>query len=122
MVQSWYLACDMQFFMVGSVLVYVLWRWPRLGQTLLWTILAASIATPAIITYQNRYYGTVLHYMSSVLPCLMKDPMSVQHYRDMYIPGHNRIGPYLVGIITASYYLQLKLHNFKFTPVCNTEL
>ncbi|KAG8246615.1 hypothetical protein J6590_080610 [Homalodisca vitripennis] len=112
MVQSWYLACDMQFFMVGSVLVYVLWRWPRLGQTLLWITLVASIATPAIITYQNRYYGTVLHYMS-----LMKDPMSVQHYRDMYIPGHNRIGPYLVGIITASFYLQLKQQNFKFTPV-----
>ncbi|KAG8294617.1 hypothetical protein J6590_099361 [Homalodisca vitripennis] len=65
MVQSWYLACDMQFFMVGSMLVYVLWRWPRLGQTLLWTTLVVSIATPAIITYQNRYYGTVLH---SVLP------------------------------------------------------
>ncbi|KAG8246607.1 hypothetical protein J6590_080602 [Homalodisca vitripennis] len=68
MVQSWYLACDVQFFMVGSVLVYVLWRWPRLGQTLLWTTLVASIVTPAIITYQNRYYGTVLHYMSSMLP------------------------------------------------------
>ncbi|KAG8246614.1 hypothetical protein J6590_080609 [Homalodisca vitripennis] len=68
MVQSWYLACDMQFFMVGFVLVYVLWRWPRLGQTLLWTTLVASIATPAIIPYHNRYYGTLLHYMRSMFP------------------------------------------------------
>ncbi|XP_054263578.1 nose resistant to fluoxetine protein 6-like isoform X2 [Macrosteles quadrilineatus] len=110
MVQSWYLACDMHFFMIGSVLVYILWRWPKLGKALLGLSLATSIVIPAAITYYNSYYGAVLHYFS-----LMQDPMSEQHYRDLYIPSHTRAGPYLVGIIAAYIYLQLNRRNFKFS-------
>lgn len=31
MAQTWYLALDMQLFILGSVVIYVLWRWRKFG-------------------------------------------------------------------------------------------
>lgn len=53
--ETWYLACDMQMFILSPFLVYPLWRWKRLG--VIWNLflisasLAAGIAVWAVEKY-----------------------------------------------------------------------
>ena len=42
--ETWYLACDMQMFLVCPFLIYPLWRWKKLGVVWLASVLFSSIA------------------------------------------------------------------------------
>lgn len=55
---SWYLACDMHFFLLGSVLTYAAWKSIRVGVTLMAGALTLSIYVPSKIIYDNKYWGS----------------------------------------------------------------
>jgi peptidoglycan/LPS O-acetylase OafA/YrhL len=57
LVQSWYLAADMQLCLLSPLLVYPLWRWPRRGAALLTLALALSVALPFATTYALQLPG-----------------------------------------------------------------
>lgn len=49
MIQSWYLAADMQLFIISPLFIYPLWRWKnKLG--LAWIIVALTTVIGAITT------------------------------------------------------------------------
>ncbi|XP_035686734.1 nose resistant to fluoxetine protein 6-like [Branchiostoma floridae] len=77
---TWYLANDMQFFVIGVPLVYAVYRWKKLGIALLLTLLLVSFVTTAIICLHYHFTiatGDQIHY---------------------YFVPYCRIGPYLVGV------------------------
>ena len=49
MQQTWYLAVDMQLFLVSPLFVYSLWRWKKMGLALLVIITLASLASDFIV-------------------------------------------------------------------------
>jgi len=60
---AWYLACDMQFYILSPLLIYPIWRWRKLGWGLLVFTGIAAILTPTL----QVYYADVVMpvYMST---------------------------------------------------------
>uniref|UniRef100_A0A1B6DTW6 Nose resistant-to-fluoxetine protein N-terminal domain-containing protein n=2 Tax=Clastoptera arizonana TaxID=38151 RepID=A0A1B6DTW6_9HEMI len=112
MIQSWYLSCDMHFFVIGIFLIYITWRWHKTGGTLLLLTLLVSVGIPAYITYVNKYKGVVRLYHG-----LAEDPVQDEHFREAYVPSHMRSAPYVTGIILSFVYRHLKNHQFKFPKI-----
>ncbi|KFM61437.1 Nose resistant to fluoxetine protein 6, partial [Stegodyphus mimosarum] len=51
MVWSWYLANDMQFFIISPLFLYSLWRWPKIGYSLIALFLCGTCLANFFITY-----------------------------------------------------------------------
>ncbi|XP_068082949.1 nose resistant to fluoxetine protein 6 [Anabrus simplex] len=88
--QSWYLSADMQLFLLAPLIVYPMWRWPRIGKVLLGVLILISILVPFLITYVYQYpgiFGTGLH-----------NTVIVTYSKYVYFTTHNRMSPYLVGM------------------------
>ncbi|CAH0386098.1 unnamed protein product [Bemisia tabaci] len=95
-VHGWYLACDLQFFALGALIVYTFTRSQSRGLKMLLTALLFSWVIPFANTYLNDYDGILRSYIR-----VLSDPISAPHYRDFYVKGHNRAAPYLLGILSA---------------------
>ncbi|CAH1710164.1 nose resistant to fluoxetine protein 6-like isoform X1 [Aphis gossypii] len=108
-IQSWYLACDMQFFIVGIILVYFVWKYQRYGVYLMWATIFFSCLIPACVVYTHQFYPTFLSYIS-ILNYLPEH----KSYTALYVPSHTRSTPYFVGIFAAYVYRYLKLDKPKF--------
>ncbi|XP_025407688.1 nose resistant to fluoxetine protein 6-like isoform X2 [Sipha flava] len=108
-IQSWYLACDMQFFVAGIVLVYFVWKYQRYGVYLMWATIFVSLLIPAGIVYTHQFYPMLINSISifNYLP-------EQKSYTMLYIPSHTRSTPYFVGIFAAYVYRYLKLDKPKF--------
>ena len=53
--ESWYLACDFQLFILGPLLVWPMWKYPRAGVGAVFVALAASVAVPAGLTAARNW-------------------------------------------------------------------
>jgi peptidoglycan/LPS O-acetylase OafA/YrhL len=51
MLQSWYLAVDMQLHLLAPLLIYPLWRWAQYASTILALALTAATVVPYIIIF-----------------------------------------------------------------------
>lgn len=51
MLQSWYLAVDMQLFWLSPLVLYSLWRWPRVGLIKLAVLVVVSIIIPFYVAW-----------------------------------------------------------------------
>jgi peptidoglycan/LPS O-acetylase OafA/YrhL len=63
MFQSWYIACDMHYFLIAPLIVLPLYRRPPLGMALLIGVILISIIVPFAVTYAGGYIGTLRVYM-----------------------------------------------------------
>lgn len=54
MLQSWYLAADMQMFWATPFVLYPLWRWPVVGYIELAILLALSVAAPFYVAWYYK--------------------------------------------------------------------
>ncbi|VVC24589.1 Nose resistant-to-fluoxetine protein, N-terminal,Double-stranded RNA-binding [Cinara cedri] len=108
-IQSWYLACDMQFFVAGIILVFFVWKYQKYGVYLMWITIFVSGLIPALIVYAHQFYPTFMDSISMLnyLP-------DHQSYTVLYVPSHTRSTPYFVGIFAAYVYRYLKLDMPKF--------
>ncbi|XP_043475080.1 nose resistant to fluoxetine protein 6-like [Leptopilina heterotoma] len=92
---SWYLSNDMQFFIIGTFLLILSSVCFCVASTLLILIMIGSIGITGYISYIYGYVPTMdaQYHMLDVL----------------YDPPWTRIGPYVVGMITA--YILIRLNN-----------
>ncbi|GLH06382.1 Uncharacterized protein GBIM_11912, partial [Gryllus bimaculatus] len=92
-VQTWYLAADMQLYWLSPLLLWPLWRWPRVGRALLATLLVVPLASTFWITYARRYPWADAKDVSNEI-------------RNSYFPlihasAYARAAPFLVGVALA---------------------
>ncbi|KAK7861851.1 hypothetical protein R5R35_013486 [Gryllus longicercus] len=92
-VQTWYLAADMQLYWLSPLLLWPLWRWPRVGRALLATLLVVPLASTFWITYARRYPWADAKDVSNEI-------------RNSYFPlihasAYARSAPFLVGVALA---------------------
>ena len=87
---TWYLANDMQFFLISPIIIYALWRNIKKGVFLSALLLIASTVTPFIITWNDEtqyFHGSV---------------------GDFYTKPWNRYQPYIMGILLGFILYKLK--------------
>ncbi|GFT48275.1 nose resistant to fluoxetine protein 6, partial [Nephila pilipes] len=99
---TWYMATDMQMYIISPLFLITLWRWPKVGYSVLGFFFILTFATNFILTYVYKLVAglgnvTTFSNLSDFMP-LWKD------YTDIiYIKPYTRLGPYLLGIALAYY-------------------
>ncbi|PSN38328.1 hypothetical protein C0J52_12694 [Blattella germanica] len=90
MPHSWYLAADMQLFLVAPFIIYPIWKWKNFGKWLLGLLLLISIGVLFFIILVNRYLG--------VQSAGFHDTMLQEYTSGVYLPTHMRTTSYIVGL------------------------
>ncbi|XP_046631179.1 nose resistant to fluoxetine protein 6-like isoform X4 [Daphnia pulicaria] len=91
--ESWYLACDMQMFLISPLFIYPIWRWKGAG--LIWTAICLFVflGTSASVFIAFDLIPTLSVFRPSFKPKM--DTYYDKHYTDTTA----RIPPYLIGIL-----------------------
>jgi len=63
MFQSWFLTCDMHYFLLAPLVIYPLWRWPKPGKALLALITILSVFVPFAVTLLGGLDAVLLLFM-----------------------------------------------------------
>ncbi|XP_050058911.1 nose resistant to fluoxetine protein 6-like isoform X2 [Aphis gossypii] len=109
-IPSWYLACDMHFFIVGTLLTYAIWKWRKQGLVILGACLTLSTVIPAYIIINENQRGT-----ADITPQNLKDLSKERFYTEVYIKSHMRSMTYFVGILAGYVYMRLKEADYKLS-------
>ncbi|GFW25938.1 nose resistant to fluoxetine protein 6 [Trichonephila clavipes] len=107
---SWYLANDMQFFVISPLLLIPLWRWPKIGYLLIGVFFYIIFGSNFFITYKYNLsagLGTIVEQSANVTNFLSR---WTDYFDLLYIKPYTRMGPYLVGIVLA-YYIHKRKQN-----------
>ncbi|XP_033226196.1 nose resistant to fluoxetine protein 6-like [Belonocnema kinseyi] len=91
MIHLWYLAVDMQLFLISPLILYPLIKKPKLG-LLIWNVMFVSqIVAPAAIIATNKYV-----FMLEVSETI-EDTVSM--FKNLYSLAYTRGGSWLVGVL-----------------------
>lgn len=89
---SWYLANDMQFFLLSSFFIALLYKWALLGGIVIFVFMLASCITTGVITYVGNLPPATPGIFQNV-------SLQTQVFNDIYIVPWCRINPYLIGVL-----------------------
>ncbi|CAL1287085.1 unnamed protein product [Larinioides sclopetarius] len=107
---SWYLANDMQFYIISPLFLYPLWRWPRVGFGILASILLGTWITTGVLSYKfdliPMFVGAAKTKDFDAYSKRMWDSFDL-----IYDKPYCRIAPYIIGVILG--YMLYKLNNKK---------
>ncbi|KAF9803608.1 hypothetical protein SFRURICE_019597 [Spodoptera frugiperda] len=93
LIVSWYIPCDYQLAVMGTML-YLLYQNKILGKkTAVLTVLVA-VLIPGVVTYWKKLPGFLLYHNLDTMLDVRKNDV----YVETYIRSHNRAGPYFVGM------------------------
>ncbi|XP_069112063.1 nose resistant to fluoxetine protein 6-like [Argopecten irradians] len=107
---SWYLANDMQFYVVSPLLLVPLYFSKKIGGTVNAVFLLAVTIVSAVVSAQHQLPATQF----SIVP----NPHVGDYFPEYYIKPYCRMGPYIMGIITG--YIIFKTGGkYKIKPAIN---
>lgn len=85
----------MQFYIISPLFLFIYWKRPKIGLSLVFIVLAASLVTTGILNVDRGYYARASspgHAWTDVI----------------YVKPYVRIAPYLVGVLFAFLYLHVE--------------
>lgn len=95
---SWYLANDMQFYIISPLFLYPLWKWPVAGFTVIASFLIATWTTTGVMSYSYdlipMFVGVTQTKDFAAYEKRMWDSFDL-----IYDKPYCRIAPYLIGVI-----------------------
>lgn len=104
MITSWYISCDMQFFLVSPIFIHLLAKKPLHG----WCAALAAIAMSLKVRYDAVLEGTSARHDELVQP-RADIFMRVSHdLPALYTHPHYRVCAYIVGLLAGHYVYMLK--------------
>ncbi|XP_060877768.1 O-acyltransferase like protein-like [Metopolophium dirhodum] len=112
LIVSWYISCDVQFFIVGVVLVYVYTKNIKYGIGLLSTIIISSIITPFIITILKENDGILKVHLP-----FLENPRTSITFNESYRASHLRATPFFVGLAMSLVIKKLKEQKKFFSAI-----
>lgn len=111
---TWYLACDMQFYILATIFIYALYRWPIVGVMQTVAVTMTSIAITWWLSYtsnqqpQAATFSIFCSILSRLIPISSNSssvesltPYQDRFKTDLYITPWCRIGAYSVGVLTG---------------------
>ncbi|CAI6365154.1 unnamed protein product [Macrosiphum euphorbiae] len=108
LIVNYYVSCDVQFFVVGVIIVYVYMRNSKYGIRLLCMVLALSLSVPFLVTFMTKRIGICLfHLLGSIRTVLDVN----KSYRLSYM----RATPFFAGLATSIIVEKLKEKKVKFS-------
>ncbi|KAL3870701.1 hypothetical protein ACJMK2_038745 [Sinanodonta woodiana] len=93
MAWSWYLANDMQFYILSPLILIPFFISPVGGMIMSLVFLIITTVVPGVIAAQKHY--------SALFPDITGNPAMVDYFDKVYIKPYCRMGPYVVGLITG---------------------
>nr|XP_023022147.1 nose resistant to fluoxetine protein 6-like [Leptinotarsa decemlineata] len=108
MFQSWYMACDMNAFLVVPIICLILYKKSIAGVLTIFVLIFASIITVFITVYQFDELPVLLLYVKILL-----SPSTDSTFLRVYIPGHMRSSSYFVGVMAGYVKYRMNLDNYK---------
>ena len=109
--QTWYLGCDMQFFLLSVLIVFPFNNMPKVRHAIFCTLFVAScIAQMAVCLYYRYDYNSFMGGGGRH----DDDRPKGDFFNDFYINPYARITPYIMGIYFSIFFMQ--------TPVYRTDL
>ncbi|XP_055947333.1 nose resistant to fluoxetine protein 6-like [Argiope bruennichi] len=114
---SWYLANDMQFYIISPLLLITLYRWPKIGYSFLGLFFGISFTTNFALTYVYNLLpgmGNMMEYADDLENYY---PRVLDFSTIIYIKPYTRICAYLVGLLIAYIVCKRKENN---SPKLNT--
>jgi len=97
----WYLANDMQFFIISPPLIYLLKKYPKFGIYLILLIICGCYISTILVVISHEIYASYSRFHDD-------------YNRYYYDKPWARIAPYLIGILLAYSYLQSKTNQDSF--------
>ncbi|XP_058460688.1 O-acyltransferase like protein-like [Malaya genurostris] len=92
---TWYLAADFQLFLTGCFIMMIIWKFPKLIKSLIYTMIAFAFIVPALVIYMYNLDATVLvlvRYMTNEI-------RDLAYYLKVYITLESNAGNYFFGMI-----------------------
>ncbi|XP_076319637.1 nose resistant to fluoxetine protein 6-like [Tachypleus tridentatus] len=102
----WYLAADMQLYLISPVILITLYKWPRMGFVLITFGILASWVSIAVITVWKNFNPSVV---------LFDPKTNIETGGYIHIRPYTHLGPYCIGMATG--YLLLKRRNIRLRPI-----
>ncbi|CAH1394210.1 unnamed protein product [Nezara viridula] len=109
---SWYLAVDMQMFIICVIIGYIMSKLKKLGYFLLGLSLTISLIIPSVVVFYKGYEPILKLYINFV-----RNYRNEDDYINAYVPTHMRAAPYIFGMVTASIAYKLQKKEFHFKSV-----
>ncbi|XP_040565023.2 nose resistant to fluoxetine protein 6-like [Lepeophtheirus salmonis] len=96
---TWYLACDFQLYLLGILVMWILWKNEKLGQMLLFTLLIVSTLIPGVLTFINDW--------GPINTVSFRDPFWGNYFYQM---TYTRASPYIYGMIFGYFLWKKNIH------------
>ncbi|XP_055604207.1 uncharacterized protein LOC129752454 [Uranotaenia lowii] len=98
--QTWYLAADFQFFIVGMVIMIFLWKYPKSSGTVICSMIGFSIISPILNTYFHNFAGVVICSLKDIRFYLFTNEWTEKDY----VLAHPHTCSYFYGLIAGIVY------------------
>ncbi|GFT45485.1 nose resistant to fluoxetine protein 6 [Nephila pilipes] len=108
---AWYLANDMQFYVISPLFLITLWWVPKIGFSLLAFAFIANFSSIFALTYVYNLipgFGNIAEQVQNLTVFLDR---WTNKFNKVYVRPYTRIGPYLVGIALAYIIIKRKEKN-----------
>ncbi|XP_050521581.1 nose resistant to fluoxetine protein 6-like [Daktulosphaira vitifoliae] len=110
LITSWYISCDLQYYMICIILGYTYTKSKKFGLAVLGFFLVVSLGLPFYITYTQNLNGLL-----KIDVPFLSNPRSSVLYNKIYTPVYFRAIPFLTGLATSFLLEKLKETKFKMS-------
>ncbi|XP_049541205.1 nose resistant to fluoxetine protein 6-like [Anopheles darlingi] len=107
LMHTWYLATDLQLFVLALALLLAVHRWPKSSGIVFTMAILVSLWMPAYITHTDKLHPVLPAKLGEAKLLTMHEPW----IRKIYMPSYANTGSYLAGLIAG--YLHDRVINHK---------
>ncbi|GBM27687.1 Nose resistant to fluoxetine protein 6 [Araneus ventricosus] len=108
---SWYLADDMQFYIISPLFLITLYRWPKIGYSLLGLFFCITFTANFAITYEYDLIAGMANIIEYAKDIQTYEAKLTDFSTMIYIKPYTRVGAYLVGLLLAYIIYKRKQNN-----------
>ncbi|XP_050442512.1 nose resistant to fluoxetine protein 6-like [Adelges cooleyi] len=112
LIASWYISCLLQFVVIGTIIMYIYVKTPKIGTNIIVFLFCASLIIPFAMTYHYKAYGIV-----RVMITFLEKPSNSFEYRNLYRQIYIRGIPFYAGMLAGIMADALKRRQLKISTI-----